>query len=122
MRCSQRNAFAHSSRRRNSRVQVSAGPGPSEASEEDSRGSRCLLTVAALLQTPPLSPHGLLFPPRLSSSGSCKDILGSVLETTPEGPLSSKEIKPVHPKGNQPRIFIGRTDAKAEALNIVFPE
>ena len=26
-----------------------------------------------------------------------------------------KEIKPVNPKGNQPRIFIGRTDAKAEA-------
>ena len=32
-----------------------------------------------------------------------------------ESPLNSKEIKPVNPKGNQPRIFIGRTDAKAEA-------
>ena len=30
-------------------------------------------------------------------------------------PLDSKEIKPVNPKGNQPWIFIGRTDAKAEA-------
>ena len=29
--------------------------------------------------------------------------------------LDSKEIKPVHPKGNQPWIFIGRTDAEAEA-------
>ena len=29
-------------------------------------------------------------------------------------PLDSKEIQPVHPKGNQSRIFIGRTDAKAE--------
>ena len=29
-------------------------------------------------------------------------------------PLDCKEIKPVHPKGNQPWIFIGRTDAKAE--------
>ena len=33
---------------------------------------------------------------------------------TPESPLESKEIKPVNPKGNQPWIFIGRTDAKAE--------
>ena len=30
-------------------------------------------------------------------------------------PLDNKEIKPVNPKGNQPRIFTGRTDAKAEA-------
>ena len=36
-------------------------------------------------------------------------------EKTLEGPLDSKEIKPVNPKGNQPRIFIGRTDAEAEA-------
>ena len=32
-----------------------------------------------------------------------------------ESPLVSKEIKPVHPKGNQPWIVIGRTDAEAEA-------
>ena len=32
-----------------------------------------------------------------------------------ESPLDSKEIKPVNPKGNQPWIFIGRTDAEAEA-------
>ena len=38
-----------------------------------------------------------------------------VLEKTLENPLDCKEIKPVHPKGNQPWIFIGRTDAKAEA-------
>ena len=37
------------------------------------------------------------------------------LEKTLESPLDSKEIKPVHPKGNQPWIFIGRTDAEAEA-------
>ena len=30
-------------------------------------------------------------------------------------PLDSREIKPVNPKGNQPRIFILRTDAEAEA-------
>ena len=32
-----------------------------------------------------------------------------------KSPLDYKEIKPVHPKGNQPWIFIGRTDAEAEA-------
>ena len=37
-----------------------------------------------------------------------------VLEKTLESPLDCKEIKPVHPKGNQPWIFIGRTDAEAE--------
>ena len=38
-----------------------------------------------------------------------------VLEKTLENPLESKAIKPVNPKGNQPWIFIGRTDAEAEA-------
>ena len=38
-----------------------------------------------------------------------------VLEKTPERPLDSKEIKPVNPTGNQPGLFIGRADAKAEA-------
>ena len=38
-----------------------------------------------------------------------------LLEKTLESPLDSKEIKPVNSKGNQPRIFIGRTDAEAEA-------
>ena len=33
---------------------------------------------------------------------------------TLEGPLNSKEIQPVHPKGNQFWVFIGRTDAEAE--------
>ena len=39
-----------------------------------------------------------------------------VLEKTLESPLDYKEIKPVSPKGNQPWIFIGRTDAEAEVL------
>ena len=38
-----------------------------------------------------------------------------VLEKTLESPLDCKEIKPVNPKANQLWIFIGRTDAKAEA-------
>ena len=37
-----------------------------------------------------------------------------VLEKTLESPLDCKEIKPVNPEGNQPWIFIGRTDAEAE--------
>ena len=38
-----------------------------------------------------------------------------VLEKTLESPLDSEEIKSVHPKRNQPWIFIGRTDAETEA-------
>ena len=37
-----------------------------------------------------------------------------VLEKALESPLDCKEIQPVHPKGNQSWIFIGRTDAEAE--------
>ena len=37
-----------------------------------------------------------------------------VSEKTLESPLDCKEIQPVHPKGNQSWIFIGRTDAEAE--------
>ena len=37
-----------------------------------------------------------------------------MLKKTLESSLDSKEIQPVNPKGNQPRIFIGRTEADAE--------
>ena len=37
-----------------------------------------------------------------------------LLEKTLESPLDFKEIQPVHPKGDQSWVFIGRTDAKAE--------
>ena len=37
-----------------------------------------------------------------------------VLEKTLESPLNRKEIKSVNPKGNQPWVFVGRTDAEAE--------
>ena len=37
-----------------------------------------------------------------------------VLEKTLESPLDCKEIKAVHPKGDQSCVFIGRNDAKAE--------
>ena len=38
-----------------------------------------------------------------------------VLEKTLESPLDGKEIQPVHPKRDQSWVFIGRTDAEAEA-------
>ena len=50
-------------------------------------------------------------------SGRVLDLVNNitvVLEKTLESPLDCKEIQPVHPKGNQSWIFIGRTDAEAE--------
>ena len=47
-------------------------------------------------------------------------LLNVVLEKTLESPLDCKEIQPVHPKGNQSWIFIGRTDAEAETA-ILWP-
>ena len=37
-----------------------------------------------------------------------------VLEKTIESPLDCKEFQSVHPKGDQPWVFIGRTDVEAE--------
>ena len=45
-----------------------------------------------------------------------------VLEKTLESPLDCKEIQPVNPKGNQPWIFIGRTDAEAETAVLWPPD
>ena len=45
-----------------------------------------------------------------------------MLEKTLESPLDCKEIKSVNPKGNQSRIFIGRTDAEAEAPILWSPD
>ena len=50
------------------------------------------------------------------------DAFKLVLEKTLESPLDSKEIQPVHPKGNQPWMFTGRTDAKASALMVWPPD
>ena len=41
-------------------------------------------------------------------------ILLNCVEKTLDSPLDCKEIQPVHPKGDQSWVFIGRTDAKAE--------
>ena len=43
-----------------------------------------------------------------------------LLEKTPESPLDCKEIQPVHPKGDQSWMFIGRTDVEAETP-IIWP-
>ena len=45
-----------------------------------------------------------------------------VLEKTLEIPLDCKEIKPVHPKGDQSWVFIGRTNAEAEAPILWSPD
>ena len=45
-----------------------------------------------------------------------------VLEKTPESSLDCKEIKPVNPKGNQSWLFMGRTDAEAEAPILWSPD
>ena len=45
-----------------------------------------------------------------------------VLEKTLESPLDCREIQPIHPKGNQSWIFIGRTDAVAETPIIQLPD
>ena len=46
----------------------------------------------------------------------------SILPCSDSRALDCKEIKPVNPKGNQPRIFIGRIDAKAEAPILLPPD
>ena len=45
-----------------------------------------------------------------------------VLEKILESPLDSMEIKSVNPKGNQPWIFIGKTDAEAETPILWSPD
>ena len=45
-----------------------------------------------------------------------------VLEKTLESPLDCKEIQPVHSKGDQSWVFIGRTDAEAETLALRLPD
>ena len=45
-----------------------------------------------------------------------------VSEKTLEGPFDSKEIQPVHPKGNKSWIFIGRTDAEDETPTLWPPD
>ena len=54
-------------------------------------------------------------PPKRRLSAEELMLLNCGAEKTLESPLESKEIKPTNPNGNQSWIFIGRTDAEAEA-------
>ena len=45
-----------------------------------------------------------------------------MLKKTLESPLDCKEIQPVHPKGDQSWVFIGRTDVEAETLVLWPPD
>ena len=45
-----------------------------------------------------------------------------MLEKTLESPLDNKEIQPIHPKGNQSWIFIGRMDVEAETPILWLPD
>ena len=45
-----------------------------------------------------------------------------VLEKTLESPLDCKEIQPVHPEGDRPWVFFGRSDAKAETPELWPPQ
>ena len=45
-----------------------------------------------------------------------------MLEKTLESPLDSKEIQPVHSKGDQFWVFFGKNDAKAETLGLWPPD
>ena len=45
-----------------------------------------------------------------------------MLEKTLENPLDCKEIQPVHSKGDQSWVFIGRNDAKAETPIVWLPD
>ena len=49
-------------------------------------------------------------------------LLNCSVEKTLESPLDCKEIKSVSPKGNQPSIFIGRTDAEVRAPILWSPD
>ena len=50
------------------------------------------------------------------------DIWHNKLEKTLESPLDCKEIQPVHPKGDQAWVFIGRTDVEAETPILWLPD
>ena len=57
-----------------------------------------------------IAPTPVFTPPQAPTSGGHPLFL-----FVPTSPMDSKAIKPVHPKGNEPRIFTGSTDAEAEA-------
>ena len=83
-------------------------------------------TQTSCFQTEDWATPSTCAPPEMAAFWSCPQITSphsnhwcfqtGVLEKTRERPLDYKEIKPVHPKGNQLRIFIGKTDAEVLIL------
>ena len=57
----------------------------------------------------------------LCSPIPCCMALAKLLKTL-ESPLDSKEIQPVHPKGDQSWVFIGRTDVEDETPIFLLPD
>ena len=84
-----------------------------------------ILTCAQNFQ---LVAQAMIFPVVMSESWTHKEgqalknwcFWTVVLEKTLESPLDCKEIKPVNPKGNQPWVFIGKTDSEGE-VPILWP-
>ena len=60
------------------------------------------------------SATAVILEPKKVKSDTASTVSLSNLEKTLESPLDCKEIQPVHPKGDQTWVFIGRTDAEAE--------
>ena len=83
-----------------------------------------LLTEVHLVKTDFSSSHVWMWELDYKESWALKNwcFRTVVLEKTLESPLDCKEIKPVHPKGNQSSIFIGRTNAEAETSMLWPPD
>ena len=74
-----------------------------------------ILNSSVRIPSPPLALLVVMFPKAHLTSHSRTDAL-ELLDKTLESLLDCKAINPVHPKGNQPLIFTGRTDAEAPIL------
>ena len=62
---------------------------------------------------------------KITADGDCSHEIkrcSLVLEKTLESPLDCKEIQPLHPKGDQSWVFIGRTDIEAETSMLWPPD
>ena len=60
------------------------------------------------------SPTAVILELKKVKPDTASTVSPSKLEKTLESPLDCKEIQPVHPRGDQSWVFIGRTDAEAE--------
>ena len=105
--------------------ELPSSPSPTISSRLCSRQSRSKWKGFQRLRTLSDSVRSSLFPRSVTDKGHEQEIKHweprnwcfwtVVLENSLQSPLNCKEIKLVNPKGNQPWIFIRRTDAEAEA-------